>query len=488
MELTELKKLSLSSSGNTTDQGYNTLVSSFTSNDMPSTKSLGKSRRQLPVDSLTRVRTMAGDMAGHPGGHTGVNKLKKKARKTCNSFDKLSDQLILTIFSYLKCDQLCSSCPRVSRRWYYLTWDPFLWNSIVFSECNLNLDKCLRTIFKLLSRDVYCRQRPSLLPADHHNDQDTGLTLRSNGSGNPVPLAVTSVRVDNSFTLTDRSLMLIARRCSELSVLQLRSCPNVSDLGLSEIMARCSELRRLELTGCANVTLSTTCSVQREPNQLNYVDVTDCHQVDDHSLKKFVKYHGSRLEQFYSRRCSLLTDYAIQTLVTYCPNLRELSLNDCPQLTDYSCFELSSKLGSSLRYLSMAKCEQITDSGIRQLGRFCYKLRYLNVRGCESVTDEGLACLARSCGPRLKALDCGKCDITDAGLKVISENCPNLRKLGLRDCDLISDTGLSLIAFYCRLLSHMNIADCPYITQDGYRYVKRYCRRCIIQHTNASFH
>jgi F-box/leucine-rich repeat protein 7 len=417
-----------------------------------------------------------------------MGKLKKKARKSANMFDKLNDEVILKIFANLSSDELCRSCSRVCRRWYYLSWDPYLWQCVSFSDPNLNIDRGLKAVLRLLSRDVYCRQRPSLM-LDERDHYLTSSSLKSTGSGQ-ITLPVEVLRVEDSFTLTDRGLVLVARKCSDLKVLQVRGCANISDSGLTEIMSNCTQLEKLDLTGCANITLDCNQEQINEcESRLNYFDITDCHQVDDHSIKKFLKHHGSQISHFYSRRCSLLTDNGIKSVARYCPLLKEVSLNDCSQLTDYSCFELSSKLGQSLRYLSLAKCVQISDVGLKQVARFCYKLRYLNVRGCEAVSDQGLACIARSSGPRLKALDVGKCDrITDEGLKAISESCPNLRKLGLRECDLVSDTGLSLVAYYCRLLTHLNIADCPYVSQEGYRYVKRFCKRCVIQHTDPNFY
>lgn len=146
--------------------------------------------------------------------------------------------------------------------------------------------------------------------------------------------------------------------------------------------------------------------------------------------------------------------------------------------------ELAGKVGSQLRYLSVAKCKLVTDAGLKMIARRCYKLRYLNTRGCDAVTDESIMCLARCC--RLRALDIGGCDVSDTGLKVLAESCPNLKKLSLRNCDMISDNGLNYIAYYCRGLQLMNIQDCP-VSIEGYRSVKMYCKRCVIEHTNPGF-
>lgn len=178
------------------------------------------------------------------------------------------------------------------------------------------------------------------------------------------------------------------------------------------------------------------------------------------------------------------TDVALKFVPSFCTGLRELSVSDCANITDFGLYELA-KLGATLRYLSVAKCDRVSDAGLKVIARRCYKLRYLNARGCEAVSDDSITVLARSC-PRLRALDIGKCDVSDTGLHALAESCPNLKKISLRNCDMITDRGVQCIAYYCRGLQHLNIQDCQ-ITLEGYRAVKKYCKRCIIEHTNPGF-
>lgn len=169
---------------------------------------------------------------------------------------------------------------------------------------------------------------------------------------------------------------------------------------------------------------------------------------------------------------------------SFCTALRELSVSDCVNITDFGLYELA-KLGATLRYLSVAKCDQVSDAGLKVIARRCYKLRYLNCRGCEAVSDDSIIMLAHSCA-RIRALDIGKCDVSDAGLHALAESCPNLKKISLRNCDMITDRGIQCIAYYCRGLQHLNIQDCQ-ISVEGYRAVKMYCKRCVIEHTNPGF-
>ncbi|XP_054708396.1 F-box/LRR-repeat protein 7-like [Uloborus diversus] len=401
----------------------------------------------------------------------------KKSHKT-SFFDRLSDDLILKIFSFLSSNHLCV-CARVCRRWYFLAWEPQLWTSVCLSSERIHVDRGLKTLFRLL-----CRDSPT------------------------VCLAVERINLSGCCKLTDKGLFTIARRCPELKTLEIRGCALVSNTGIAEVTARCVHILRLDLTGCQQITTIQPKSLSNDRSDsmldhpasslhhpqvihhhqiqlfLQFLDLTDCHALEDYGLKIIVR-NSPQISHLYLRRCVQITDCGVKAIASYCMMLKELSISDCILVTDFGMYELA-KLGSNLRYLSVAKCDQISDAGIKQIARHCYKLRYLNVRSCEAVSDYSMEVLARSC-PRLRALDIGKCDVTDNGLQLLSEHCPNLRKLSVKSCDNITDQGIQAIAFYCRGLQQLNIQDCN-ITIEGYRTVKKFCKRCIIEHTNPGFY
>ncbi|XP_054713492.1 F-box/LRR-repeat protein 7-like [Uloborus diversus] len=428
------------------DLGYHTLLTSPGIADVSGEAKLREARLDSPPpeDTERLVATFKG----------------KKIPKRPSPFDKLSDNLILKIFSFLSSNELCVSA-RVCRRWYFLVWEPELWTSVTLSGSRIQVDRGLKTLFRLL-----CRDSPTLC------------------------LAVERIHLNGCVKLTDKGLNTIAAKCPELKVIELRGCVSISNRGVSDIVTRCLALERLDVTGCNIVTSIHSRPLTLDPTvlstnpfRLRHLDLTDCQRLDDNSLEKIVRY-CSQLTHLYLRRCTLITDVGLKSVASYCIALRELSVSDCILLTDFGLYELA-KLGANMRYLSVAKCDRISDAGVKQIARHCYKLRYLNVRGCEAVSDDALEVIARSC-PRLRALDIGKCDITDRGLKIISQHCPNLRKLSVKSCEMITDDGIQIIAYYCRGLQQLNIQDCP-ITLDGYRTVKKFCKRCIIEHTNPGF-
>ena len=69
-------------------------------------------------------------------------------------------------------------------------------------------------------------------------------------------------------------------------------------------------------------------------------------------------------------------DVGVRSVASYCPQLRELSLSECPNVGDKGVAELS-QLGPSLRYLSVAKCSDLSDYGLRW-GEVCLR-RYQRI-------------------------------------------------------------------------------------------------------------
>ena len=71
------------------------------------------------------------------------------AHKT-SLFDRLSDDLLLRIFSLLTSSEL-AVCGRVCRRWHVLAWQPQLWSTIVLTGDNLSVDRALKVNYSTLS-------------------------------------------------------------------------------------------------------------------------------------------------------------------------------------------------------------------------------------------------------------------------------------------------------------------------------------------------
>ena len=82
-------------------------------------------------------------------------KILQKVDRT-NSFAKLPDSAVLRILSYLSTNDLVR-CSRLSRRFYFLSWEPELWRSVVLTGEEIDADLALKTIFRCIY--LYCIQK-----------------------------------------------------------------------------------------------------------------------------------------------------------------------------------------------------------------------------------------------------------------------------------------------------------------------------------------
>lgn len=355
---------------------------------------------------------------------------------------QLEDEILLKIFRWLSTRERCAIA-QTCRRFWEVAWHPSLW------------------------REVEVR---------YPQNATTALSaLKRRGCHSYVRRLV----LDAAHGLPD---VFVHLPFSSLTSLVIRHSRRVSDANVTTILDNCSHLRELDLTGCLGVSKAYT---RLAAVQLQSLDLSDCHGVNDPDLVLTLS-RMPQLSSLYLRRCGCITDASLVSIASYCSGLRQLSVSDCPRITDFGVRELAARLGPSLRYFSVGKCDQVSDAGLLVVARHCYKLRYLNARGCEALSDSATIALARAC-PRLRALDLGKCDVGDATLEALSTGCPNLKKLSLCGCERVTDAGLEALAYYVRGLRQLNIGECPRVTWVGYRAVKHYCRRCTIEHTNPGF-
>lgn len=355
---------------------------------------------------------------------------------------QLDDSLLLRIFGWLGTRDRCALAQTCWRLWE-IAWHPILWRQVEVRYPQ-NATAALNSLTR---RGCHTYIRRLVL------EGATGLP---------------GIFVQLSFL--------------NLTSLVLRHSRRVTNANIITVLDNCVHLRELDLTGCANVTRA--CG-RNSTSQLQSLDLSDCHGVDDSGLVLSLS-RMPHLGCLYLRRCALITDASLIAVASYCANLRQLSVSDCVKITDFGVRELAARLGPSLRYFSVGKCDRVSDAGLLVVARHCYKLRYLNARGCEALSDSATIALARGC-PRIRALDIGKCDIGDATLEAFSTGCPNLKKLSLCGCERVTDAGLEALAYYVRGLRQLNIGECSRVTWVGYRAVKRYCRRCVIEHTNPGF-
>ncbi|XP_074263692.1 F-box protein SKP2A-like [Silene latifolia] len=159
-----------------------------------------------------------------------------------------------------------------------------------------------------------------------------------------------------------------------------------------------------------------------------------------------------------------LEDNAIETVASFCHDLRELDLSKSFKLTDRSLYALAHGC-PNLTKLNISGCTAFSDDAVAYLTSFCKKLKSLNLCGCvRAATDRALQAIAYNCR-ELQTLNLGWCEnVSDSGVTSLAYGCPNLRALDLCGCVLITDESVIALANRCPHLRSLGLYYCQNIT------------------------
>ncbi|XP_050032572.1 uncharacterized protein [Dermacentor andersoni] len=175
---------------------------------------------------------------------------------------------------------------------------------------------------------------------------------------------------------------------SQLVVLRLRSCWELTNQGLVQLVQAVPQLRELSLSGCTKISDDGVELLAENLRQLRVLDLSWCPRVTDASLE-FIACDMTQLQQLTLDRCMHITDIGLGYLSTI-PNLSVLYLRWCSQIRDFGLQHLCTM--KSLRILSVAGCPQVTARGLSGLAQL-RQLQELELTNCPGATAELLAFL-----------------------------------------------------------------------------------------------
>lgn len=292
-----------------------------------------------------------------------------------DNFSKLSDEMILHIFRLIPKKALIR-CSQVSKRFKRISLDETLWTRLDLS-CRSLRDGALG---RVISRGTII------------------LRLAQAHISHPV---FKPGSMDHSFE-------------TKLSFLDLSMC-SIAHGTLYELLSRCRSLRKLSLE---NVPVNTECCREIASNtSLEALNLAMCEGLDSYNvklmMKRLTKLHSLNISWTQLTRSSVdtlvtyvtptllrlniagcrssMTDDALHKLITRCPDLLELDLSDCSQLSSKS-ISMVCKL-QKLEYLSLSRCYNINVTSYLQLSEL-EPLQFLDVFGL--LSEQALAMLQTS--------------------------------------------------------------------------------------------
>jgi len=280
-------------------------------------------------------------------------------------------------------------------------------------------------------------------------------------------------------SLTDECIEALMQDCKNLRYLSILHSPLLTDASMRYI-AFSRRIQCLKIESNSRMTDASIKLLVKNCSELRYLYFVDIQRATDMSLKALSQCRS--LGVLNLADCVRVSDTGVRYIVEGLPGskIRELNLTNCIRVSDVSLLRISQRC-FSLMYANFSYCEHVTDAGI-ELIAVLPSLTSLDVSGC-NITDTGVVALGNNSKIRdLMLSEC--CSVTDVGLQKLFPNIKGLENLDISHLNQLSDQTLKSLAFCCRRMRCLNIAGCPQLTDQGIQYLSGVCQ--FIERLDAS--
>ncbi|KAK6941299.1 hypothetical protein RJ641_026676 [Dillenia turbinata] len=258
-------------------------------------------------------------------------------------------------------------------------------------------------------------------------------------SSNFLP-ALTTISLGGACRLSDVGLSALVSAAPALRSVNLTQCSLLTFDGINALANSLgSILRELYLDDCYNIDVMLMLPAMRKLEQLEVLSLAGIQSVTDRFLCEFINMHGSRM--------------------------KELILNDCVKLTDYSMKAIGENC-SKIRALGLLNLHKLTDSAMGYLANGCQAMETLKL--CRNAfSDEAIAAFLETSGGSLKELSLN--NVVKVGYNTalsLGRHSRNLLSLDLSWCRYLTDELLGYIVDSCSLLRVLKLFGCTQVTNE----------------------
>ncbi|KAK2466112.1 hypothetical protein APHAL10511_001754 [Amanita phalloides] len=283
------------------------------------------------------------------------------------------------------------------------------------------------------------------------------------------------VKLSNLENLTDAAIQALAKCCPLLLEIDLNHCHLITDVAIREIWLNSTYMRELRLSHCPQLT-DTAFPAPLRPELIAQTDNANPFpntksKLDNELPPLILNRQFIHLRMLDLTGCSLITDEAIEGIISQAPKIRNLVLSKCTLLTDRS-VENICRLGRHLHYLHLGHASKINDRSVRTLARSCTRLRYVDFANCTSLTDMSVFELATL--PKLRRIGLVRVsNLTDEAIYALAERHATLERIHLSYCDQISVMAIHFLLQKLHKLTHLSLTGIPAFRQPE---LQQFCR------------
>ncbi|KAL4711765.1 hypothetical protein ACJJTC_004107 [Scirpophaga incertulas] len=292
-----------------------------------------------------------------------IYKLHKSEPEGVDSFNILSDEMILSVFRWLP-KRTLTNCMLVCKRWHRVAYDETLWQRLDLGNKSLSKD----ALGKILARKPMIVRLASSEIAEWHPT---------------TPAYQSRIQyLDLSISTIDTiTLNCLLERCSALKKLSLESVKVVDRT--CEFIGRCNNLETLNLTMAQGVTADGVSFIVTGCTNLQSLNISWCNLSED-ALTVLVTGLPQNLQRLNLAGARSLTNEMVEQLCEQCPRLAELDASDCCKLTAPSISVLRN--ARRLRHLALSRCYLLPPATLTKLSSMV-SLQYLEVWGMLQSTS-----------------------------------------------------------------------------------------------------
>lgn len=263
------------------------------------------------------------------------------------------------------------------------------------------------------------------------------------------------VKLSGVDQVTDASISAIAKACPLLLEIDLNNCKRITNTSVRDLWVHCTHMREMRLSYCLELT-DTAFPAPLKPRDTTTIVVP---RIWDDLPPLILPRTLDHLRMLDLTGCSLLTDDAIEGILSHAPKIRNLVLSKCSLLTDQA-VESVCLLGKHLHYLHLGHAANITDRSIKSLARCCTRLRYVDFANCALLTDMSVFELASL--PKLRRIGLVRVhNLTDEAIYALAERHNTLERIHLSYCDQISVMAIHFLLQKLHKLTHLSLTGIP---------------------------
>ncbi|XP_058078242.1 uncharacterized protein LOC131226651 [Magnolia sinica] len=251
-----------------------------------------------------------------------------------------------------------------------------------------------------------------------------------------------------------------------LITISLRGAYRLSDDGLTALVSSAPLLKSVNLGQCSLLTSAGIITLAEKLGPLLrelYID--ECQSVDAMLILSALK-KLKHLEVLSVAGVPNVCDKFVRELLSGCgPNMKELALADCGELTDSS-LKVIAENCSGLHALDLGGLQKLTDVAMQHLANGCRSLQALKLRR-NAFSDEGISAFLEASGESLRELSLNNLkEVAHNTAIALSARCSKtLCSLDLSWCRKLTDEALGLIVDKCSALRLLKLFGCTQITK-----------------------